>query len=75
MKIVPKYIIRFDGANYRAMVSSKCDHYDTMGLAKYKGQALTTGGSNLSSECNLRTEIFNFEENQWNDGPDYPFAS
>ena len=56
------------------MVSSKCEHYDTMGLANYKGQALTTGGSG-NSACSTRTEIFNFEENQWNDGPNYPFAS
>ena len=56
------------------LVSSKCEHYDTMGLANYKRQALTVGGSNLHGECALKTEILNFEENKWNDGPDYPFA-
>ena len=45
-----------------------------MGLANYRGMALTTGSS-MSSDCYVRTEVYDFGTDQWNDAPDYPFAS
>ena len=39
-----------------------------------KGSALTTG-SFWNSDCSVRTEIYDFGTNQWNDAPDYPFSS
>ena len=63
----------FDGENFENAASSKCEHDYTYGLAIYRGEALTTG-SQLNSGCFIRTEIYDFETNQWNDAADYSFA-
>ena len=62
----------FDGADFTAAGSSKCDH-QFAGLANYKGSALTTGSYN--AECSNRTEVYNFDTDQWTDAPDFPFES
>ena len=64
----------FDGENFEAVASSKCAHGLTFGLANYQGSALTTG-SEFNSNCYVRTELYDFGNNQWNDAPDYPFSS
>ena len=64
------FYFRFDGENFENAASSKCDHELTYGLANYRGKALTTGSYN--SGCGVRTEIYDFETNQWSDGTDYP---
>ena len=64
----------FDGESFKSAASSKCDHFATMGLANYRGMALTTG-SLMNSDCYVRTEVYNFKTNQWTDALDYPFAS
>ena len=62
----------FDGTNFETAGSAKCDHYVTYGLANYRGKAITTGSWN--SGCSVRTELYDFETDQWNDAADYPFA-
>jgi len=68
------YFLSFDGVNFETVALSKCDHYYTMGLANYRGSPMTTG-SGLNSDCYVKTEVYNFETNRWNDAPDYPFSS
>ena len=65
---------RFDGESFETTASSKCDHDFTYGLANYRENALTTG-SRYNSDCYVRTEVYNFGNNQWNDVPYYPFSS
>ena len=69
-----KHFFSYDGENFVSIASSKCNHDRTLGLANYRGMALTTG-SFKGAGCNIRTEIYDFEADQWQDGPDYPFAS
>ena len=66
-------IFSFDGENFENAGPSKCDHVWTYGLGNYRQMALTTG-SKINSDCYVRTEIYNFETNQWSDAADYPFA-
>lgn len=63
--------LSFDGVHFESVASSKCEH-DWAGLANYRGLALTTG-SLESSPCSVRSELYNFDLNQWNDAPNYPF--
>ena len=64
----------FDGENFETVAASKCDHDWTYGLANYRGSPMTTG-SRHNSDCGNKTEIYNFDNNQWNDAPDYPYSS
>ena len=68
------YFLRFDGDNFETVASSECDHDLTMGLANYRGSPMTTGSGNYP-DCGDKTEIYNFENNQWNNAPDYPYSS
>ena len=68
------YFLSFDGENFETVASSTCDHILTFGLANYRGSPMTTG-SYSNGDCAVKTEIYNFENNQWNDAPDYPFSS
>ena len=63
----------FDGVDFTSASSSNCNHRVTLGLANYKGQALTTGSDD--SACYIKSELYNFETNQWTNAPDYPYAS
>ena len=56
-----------------SVASTKCDHGLTFGLANYQGTALTTGAL-FNDECHNKTELYDFETDQWSDAPDYPFA-
>ena len=66
--------ISFDGDNFETNASSKCNRAYTYGLANYRGSSMTTG-SYWKSNCFVKTEIYNFESNRWNDAPDYPHSS
>ena len=66
-------MLSFDGTDFSSAASSKCEH-QLAGLANYKGLALTTG-SNDDSACYVRSELYDFNTNQWTDAPSYPFAS
>ena len=68
------YVLSFDGDNFETLAASKCDHEMTLGLANYRGSPMTTG-SLSNSDCYVKTEIYNFETDQWNDAPDYPYSS
>ena len=69
------YIPSFDGDNFETIASSTCEHDSTYGLANYRGSVLTTG-SNGNLDCKVKTEVYNFESNQWDDDyPDYPYSS
>ena len=67
------YFLSFDGENFETVASSTCEHSHTFGLANYRGSPMTTGW--YSSDCGDKTEIYNFERNQWNSAPDYPYSS
>jgi len=60
----------FDGENYETVASSRYSHVQTLGLAKYQGQPLTTGSYH---ERSVKTEIMNLSTGQWEDAQDYPF--
>ena len=62
----------FDGENYEMVESSKYSHFQTYGLANYRGHPMTTG-CDSGSECYIKTEFFNMETLTWFDGPDFPF--
>ena len=68
------YFLSFDGDNFETVASSTCDHDWTLGLANYRGSPMTTG-SYLNSGCFVKTEVYNFETNRWNDALDYPYSS
>ena len=68
-----KFVSSFDGESFENAGSSECDHDLTFGLAVYRGKALTTG-SFYDSGCYVRTEIYDFETNQWSFAADYPFG-
>ena len=68
------YFLSFDGENFEIIAASTCDHDYTYGLANYRGSPMTTGSFKISN-CFVKTEIYNFENNQWNDAPDYPYSS
>ena len=68
------YFLSFDGNNFETFASSTCDHYAAYGLANYRGSPMVTG-SFSDSDCYVKTEIYNFETNRWNDALDYPFSS
>lgn len=65
-------ISSFDGEIFEPAESSKCIHAKTLGLANYRGKALTTGSFSKSS-CYVRTEVYDLNTNQWFDAPNYPF--
>ena len=44
----------------------------TLGLANYRGKALTTGCNTLWGECAFQTEIMDMKTLKWTDGPNYP---
>ena len=68
------YFLSFDGDNFENVADSTCDHDLTYALANYRGSPMTTGSRN-NPDCYVKTEIYNFENNQWNDAPDYPYSS
>ena len=68
------YFLSFDGVNFETVTSSKCDHGYTLGLTNYRGSPMTTGSAH-NTECFVKTEVYNFHINRWNDAPDYPFSS
>ena len=72
--MVIKLKFSFDGEYFHSVESSKFSHQYVLGLGNYKNQALTTGCYG-SSECYVKTELFNMETLTWSDGPDFPFAT
>ena len=68
------HFLSFDGDNFETVALSTCGHDRTYGLANYRGSPMTTG-SFYNSDCYVKTEIYNFETNQWNDAPDYLYGS
>ena len=65
-------IFSFDGVGFTSAAPTKCYH-QWGGLANYKGLAFTTG-SDYNSGCYKKSELYNFDTNQWTDAPNYPFA-
>ena len=68
------HFLSFDGDNFETVALSTCRHDYTYGLANYRGSPMTTG-SRVNSDCFVKTEVYNFTTNLWNDAPDYPFSS
>ena len=63
----------FDGQVSETVELAKYSHIWTLGLANYRGKALTTG-CNSFGECSFKTELFDMTTRKWSDGPDYPFG-
>lgn len=59
--------LRFDGAIFKDQPTSNHPHEAVGPLSIYKGSPFVTGGSN-----NRKTEILDFESNQWIIADDYP---
>lgn len=64
--------LRFDGESFELVNKSKCDHRSTYALANHRGSPFVTGSDDERYDCLVKTEIYNFGTNQWNDAPDYP---
>ena len=65
----------FDGVDFTPAASTKCEHF-WGGLANYKGLALASGSyQSTDPACYVRSELYDFNTNQWTDAPDYPFTS
>ena len=71
--ILLKLFLSFDGQSYQSAGSSEYSHDWTLGMANYRGRALTTGCS-LGS-CAVKTELMDIETLTWSGGPMYPFTS
>ena len=69
------YFLSFDGDNFETIAASTFYHERTIGLANYRGSPMTTGSYYKTDSSYAQTEIYNFENNQWNDAPDYPYSS
>ena len=63
---------RFDGNTVEEAKSTTFEHKNTLQLATYLGKPLTTG-SHIPD--NVKTEIMNLVNGEWQSGPDYPFHS
>ena len=67
-----KSVFSFDGTSFEDVRPSKVSHQDTLGLANYLGNALTTG-CYTGGPCAGRTEIFDLKTQRWTDEQDYPY--
>ena len=67
------YFLSFDGDKFETVASSKCGH-DLTELANYRGSPMTTG-SGFIIDCYIKTEVYNFEADRWNDATEYPYSS
>jgi len=63
----------FDGEKFGRAGSTKVSHKETLGLANYKGSALTTGCSTGGS-CGIRTESMDMTTLKWSDEADFPYG-
>ena len=64
---------RFDGQNFNYQTESNYAHTATQSLGNYRGRPFITGDGYIAP--NLKTEIFNTDQNQWDIAADFPFAS
>ena len=72
--ILLNLFLSFDGQSYQSAGSSEYSHDWTLGMANYRGRALTTGCSRGGS-CAVKTELMDMETLSWSAGPNYPFTS
>ena len=63
---------RFDGRSFEQIGSTKVSHQDTLGLANYRGEALTVSCYS-GVNCQDRTEILNMDSMRWINAQDYPY--
>ena len=63
----------FDGTNFATINLSHYSHQHTLGLANYRGKALTTGCQEFDN-CKIKTELLDMNTLQWQNGTDYPFT-
>ena len=68
-----KFNFSFDGEFFHSAGSSKYSHRYTLGMANYKGKALTTG-CNENTGCGVKTELMDMNTLTWSDGLDFPFS-
>ena len=71
--ILLNFFLSFDGQSYQSAGSSEYSHWQTLGMANYRGKALTTGCGGGS--CAVKTELMDMETLSWSAGPNYPFTS
>ena len=71
--ILLNLFLSFDGQSYQSAGSSEYSHQNTLGMANYRGKALTTGC--WSSSCGRKTELMDMTTLTWSSGPNYPFTS
>ena len=68
-----KYLYSFNGATFKTEPSSNFPHYYAMALGSYRNSPFVTGQD--SSTNGLKTEILNYEEQNWQQVADYPFSN
>jgi len=73
--ILLNLFLSFDGQSYQSAGSSEYSHWLTLGMANYRGKALTTGCWSYIGSCSVKTELMDLKTLIWSAGPDYPFTS
>ena len=68
-----KIFFRFDGTTFKNEPSSKFSHRFVMALGSYRDSPFVTGNY-ASSTTGLKTEILNYNAQQWFEAKDYPFS-
>ena len=67
-----RYILSFDGTNFKSEPSSNYPHYNVNKLGVFKTKPFVTGSY---YPANKKTEILDHVAEQWKVVADYPFSS
>ena len=67
------YFFRFNGETFKTEASSKFPHNFVYALGFYRNSPFVTGRS--GTPYGLKTEILNYESEEWEQADDYPFAN
>ena len=70
--ILLNFFFRFDGESYQFAGSSSYSHRFTLGMANYRGYALTTGCD--GDLCSVKTELMDMNTLSWSLRADYPYT-
>ena len=71
--IDPIYFFSFNGATFKTEPSSKFPHREVMALGSYRNSPFVTG--HYSSTNGLKTEILDYDSQEWEHLADYPFST
>ena len=76
--ILLNYFSRFDGTSFKTEPSSKFRYVLVLALGSYRDSPFVTGGLSglvTGGLSGLKTEILNYNAQQWFEAKDYPFTN